>query len=535
MCLGLCICVSCEGRALERLCVCLCVCVCARCTTQLRHNSASNALLAKLAACWRDGVAAMSYTCVTSDASSAAQPARTDRTLDTIPEASELRVRTLMWCIGPSIHQVAAQHLTHQRCLPLAPTLDISIGDDHFTGQYQGHGKSKIAYLLRSCRPHFFSGKIFKLCKETDQEPELFAELSATGLYTQIHASSPSVVEKNSVAQPVGQWNAWVTDFATPLDQYLKQKQLPRALAKKCIIGCVRTMLHASTHGHIMSDNALFNFGKHLDDIKIIDAGSRPLQEVPNSITKGDFNTISMKKFWSKVRLVVHKTELATYQTAWQEAPDMDSARKTFDMLWEDLAEQPPLPSDSSSAEQHAVPNVAALLDCISIESLDWLGQNFLWGTLAIDDATGEQVSADVKLERLIKLTSERRERVCAHPRTDVLTEQALNDVLLSWKLDYPSWMHPESIQRSRSLTNQPWHQLLRRSFRTFLFSLVGCYEMSIFFLVAPFNPDTLDSFQTAWEQSATTTDALELSKRLVRDPWPTRQTYNEEWVYHRY
>ena len=116
-----------------------------------------------------------------------------------------------------------------------------------------------------------------------------------------------------------------------------------------------------------------------------------------------------------------------------------------------------------------------------------------------------------------------------------MLTEQALNDVLLSWKLDYPSWMHPESIQRSRSLTNQPWHQLLRRSFRTFLFSLVGCYEMSVFFLVAPFNPDTLDLFQTAWEQSATTTDALELSKRLVRDPWPTRQTYNEEWVYHRY
>ena len=211
-------------------------------------------------------------------------------------------------------------------------------------------------------------------------------------------------------------------------------------------------------------------------------------------------------------------------------ANDLDGARKTFDMLWAQLvsAEQPGLPSGSGSAEQPALPNVAALLDSISIESLDWLLENFLWGevsryvlsnngTLAYNPS-GEQVSADVKLELLIKLTRERRERFCALPSMDILTEEELNDIITVWKHDYQQWMHPETIQYAYSLTNQQWHQLLRRSFRTFLFHLVGSYEMSVFFLVAPFNPDTLDIFQRAWEQSATHAEVLVLAKRLLRD-----------------
>ena len=67
-------------------------------------------------------------------------------------------------------------------------------------------------------------------------------------------------------------------------------------------------MLHAASHGHYLSDNAMFNFGKLLDEIVIIDAGSRPL--VPNLMSKSEFNKTCMGKFWNKVQLTIQKSEL---------------------------------------------------------------------------------------------------------------------------------------------------------------------------------------------------------------------------------
>jgi hypothetical protein len=231
----------------------------------------------------------------------------------------------------------------------------------------------------------------------------------------------------------------------------------------------------------------------------------------------------------------------------------MDTARKAFDNLWDSMHE--PLQNESSSAEQPApkpttnetcptveyesaflapttaCPNVASLLESVSTESLDWLVENFLWGhvskyvlscdgTLAYFDDHG-RVSADVKLELLIKLTRERREHFCTNPDMDILTEDQLKIVLNDWKNDFGQWMHPQTLQLSHSSTPQQWHQTLRKSFRSFLFHLIGCYEMSIFFLVAPFTPDTLDLFQSSWTQSATNEKALAFSKRLVRDSSP--------------
>ena len=458
------------------------------------------------------------------------------------------------WQIGPSIHQVLVQHFTHQRKLPLATTLDVNLdggAGGTFCAQYLGHGQSKIAYLLKTGnKSHALSGKVLKLTKDVDPEPNLFRELASTGLYPRIYAVSSGVVEYNSVGQPVGQWNAWVTDRAIPLDLYLKQARLPQGAEIRCIIGAIRCMLHAASHGHTMSDNALFNFGKLLNDIVIIDAGSRA-RTAP--LTKSEFNSTCMKKFWSKVKLVVDKTDLSSCESAWKQTTNMQDARNTFDKLWNSMhgsssAERPALTSpnpandsgvtqnQSHSAEQPALkhdgstacPNVAALLECVSSESLDWLVQNFLWGkvseytlssdgTLAFNPGCG-RISADTKLELFIKLTRERRELFCADPLY-VLREDELQIVLDTWKNDYMQWMHPEKLRLFYSYTSQQWHQALRKSFRTFLFQLVGCYEMSIFFIVVPFNPDNLDLFQHCWNQSTTNADALKLSKRLARNP----------------
>ena len=156
------------------------------------------------------------------------------------------------WQIRPSMHQVAVQQFTHQRSLPLAATLDVNLNGGAFKAQYLGHGKSKIAYLLnagKDFRRHELSGKVLKLTPEVDPEPGIFQELASTGLYTRIHAVSSQVVEYNSVGQPVGQWNAWVTDLAIPLDQYLRQTQLPQGATSRCMIGAIRCMLHANSHG----------------------------------------------------------------------------------------------------------------------------------------------------------------------------------------------------------------------------------------------------------------------------------------------
>ena len=70
-----------------------------------------------------------------------------------------------------------------------------------------------------------------------------------------------------------------------------------------------------------------------------------------------------MKKFWTKVQLAIPGPELDTFRAAWRAAPDMNSARNTFDRLWaaelieDNSAAQPVvLPSESDSAEQPALP-----------------------------------------------------------------------------------------------------------------------------------------------------------------------------------
>ncbi len=136
-----------------------------------------------------------------------------------------------------------------------------------------------------------------KLCKAKDPEPELFASFSGTGIYPKTHATNVCS-EYDSIGDFVLQWHAWVTDYASPLDQYLSEPFLPDGASKACVVGAARCMLHAASHGHYMSDNAMFNFGKLLDEIVIIDAGSRPL--VQNLMSKLEFNKISMGQFWKK-------------------------------------------------------------------------------------------------------------------------------------------------------------------------------------------------------------------------------------------
>ena len=45
-------------------------------------------------------------------------------------------------------------------------------------------------------------------------------------------------------------------------------------------------------------------------------------------------------------------------------------------------------------------------------------------------------------------------------------------------------------------MTNQQWHEKERGAWRSHLFHIVGCYELVIFFVVAPFTNENLQIFR---------------------------------------
>ena len=183
------------------------------------------------------------------------------------------------WMIWASRYQVEVpQHkLTHTRPLPLPFTIDGWImGESYWRRQYAGHGQSKVVYRLTD-------KLVLKLCEKRDQEPEVFQALQASGVYPKVQASCQCQLV-DSAGQPVRTWHAWVIEYAAPLDQILKENP---ASSNICILGAVYAMVTAHSRGHILSDNALFNFGLVHDNVVIIDAGSRTRS--PQYI-KGDFN-----------------------------------------------------------------------------------------------------------------------------------------------------------------------------------------------------------------------------------------------------
>eukprot|EP00959_Pyramimonas_sp_CCMP1952_P377920 7916422-Pyramimonas_sp.AAC.1 len=134
---------------------------------------------------------------------------------------------------------------THARRTPLPATLDVDVSGCHFRALYLGHGLLKVACLLEAAHPddgHPFSGKVLKLCKGADPEPELSAERGDSGIYPHFLAAVP-VVQLNSAAQPVCHWNGWITELAVPLDQALRRG----ACSEQRMVGAARRVLRAAT------------------------------------------------------------------------------------------------------------------------------------------------------------------------------------------------------------------------------------------------------------------------------------------------
>ena len=170
---------------------------------------------------------------------------------------------------------------------------------------------------------------------------------------------------------------------------------------------------------------------------------------------------------------------------------------------------------------------MTAAFDELSDEVLEWLTHYFLWDKLSryglLSDGTvgylpdGECCTAEVKLELLIRLTTERREKICNDSGSDILSEEELGRALSDWKGDYEQWMHPQKLRDMWGASQQAWHQTSRTAFRAFLFQLSGSYELSLFFLVAPFSGRNLELFRSSWDSSVTRDEALQKAIDAVR------------------
>ena len=442
---------------------------------------------------------------------SAAQPAQLLR----LPEE---------WSLCPSHKQidVPPEKRTHTRPLPLPTTIVVIIDGVQCRGQYAGHGQSKVVYLLDSCGSHKWCGKIFKVCRDDDQEPYLFKQMGESAVYPHIYAIS-TCMEYNSVEQPVLRWYAWVCEYAKPLDKCIGQDGVTDDVIRRCIAGTIRVMLRAATQGHPLSDNGLYNFGMIQSNVVIIDAGSR----IKCDMTKGDFNKTCMRKFWPKLNAFVQQSHFTSFQRTWQSHDTIYDASEAFEALWNDLS------NESSSAERSAhafkecktYPHVFAVLNDIEATTLDWLVRTFLWDRVAYyGPAAGDTLrkgnvkyTAVEKLENLITETQERRYLSCTHDH--VMTETELGNALNAWKECYSTWMHPESLAKAYEdrLPQNKWQQLLRKQFRSHLFDLCGSYELILFCLAAPFTIQNLNLFQQCIERLGTRNEALKEAKKHVR------------------
>ena len=226
-------------------------------------------------------------SCTGSTANSAEQSVARSSSATRPPNSAEQPADE--WRIWPSSKQVEVPRhkQTHTRPLPLPCTIDGWINGSSCRGQYAGHGKSKIVYRLTN-------RLILKLCKERDQEPCLFEKLQALGVYPKVHASGQCST-LSSAGQSAEIWQVWLSDYAKPLDQILKESP---AASNICIPGAIRAMLTAHSGRHILSDNALFNFGMLQGNVVTIDAGSCESSEM----TKGEFNQKYLKNPGAKLK-----------------------------------------------------------------------------------------------------------------------------------------------------------------------------------------------------------------------------------------
>ena len=220
----------------------------------------------------------------------------------------------------------------------LSPATNCEL--QQYYGEYIGHGLYKISFLLRKSpdisaagayateyAPQF-DGKVLKLSKRTDIEPEVFRRASSLGVTTSILFETTAIDTDTNQ-----QFHCWITERCIPLDKIIRQFTVKPT---RCSIAIYYCLLRAAQAGINITDCGFQNFGLVVNDatehsIVVIDAGNQAVKSEPWA--KSRVNSKIMHKFWTHCEH--HGAEIPELQMHWRRCQTVSEALLRAREEWE--------------------------------------------------------------------------------------------------------------------------------------------------------------------------------------------------------
>ena len=431
---------------------------------------------------------------------------------------------------------------THSRKMTLPFTVRLTIDDVEYEGQYCGHGIDKVAYKIMGW------SHVLKMTKSQDPEPNIFQTLQHHRLCTAVYDVFDVLYTsheydrrgKSKSRKIQEKFHGWIVEYAESIDRLLRSSEMAY---EERICSCLLNIIHCSSHGFVMNDPAMYNFGLlHDGSVVVIDGGGtwKPDKDI-SAESRSVLYGMAVRRFFDKLKWFHAQNSSASsfctklwqiYQAHWfprdaltalkAAVPSFQSANSAAHPVFIDLG-----------ATSHVRPRATAALQAAhranSEDLLNWLRERFFWQDIANYSRSSDGTvrwHADVKsapldkLEMLLEVTTERRTKYlesCGRQHLEsvaVFTEVECNEIFKEWPhKDWRLWMHPEKIARSQNQNEHKWKQTVRRAHRAFLHQLVGCSELVVFFIYVPFSFQNLKAFQDHWYRN---TDAQTVRKNAV-------------------
>ena len=220
-----------------------------------------------------------------------------------------------------------------------------------YYGEYIGHGLTKTAFLLRrsariqtipvDATEHAsdFDGKVFKLSKNRDVEPEVFRQAQRLAVTTSI------LLEADAIDTDTNRnYHCWITDRCIPLNQLCDQYNINKS---NCSIGAYYCLLRAAVGNLYISDCGFQNLGLVVDEnatehsIVVIDAGHNGI--TTSAWPKSEVNRKVMKRFFKHCEQ--KGAAIPELQRHWQQCKEVHEPLRRAKSEWErigaTITEQP--------------------------------------------------------------------------------------------------------------------------------------------------------------------------------------------------
>ena len=238
-----------------------------------------------------------------------------------------------MWLLTPDVYQptLGSLHLTHDRPLPLPAWNTFQADTGMYQAVYAGHGQTKVVYKLNGPGNELDQCILKIICPDKpDPEIEGMQRLEAVR-----STAAMEILSVGSICTPQypSLMTAWVTRYAHPLDQFLRSGS---AHPPRCILSAFLALLRATECSCLVSDCGFYNLGVFENQIRIIDLGSRGIEDerpLKSTITKSLLSKFSQRALAACVT-DKHTAEVNRYLSAYRNAPTVREAILLLENEW---------------------------------------------------------------------------------------------------------------------------------------------------------------------------------------------------------